>query len=166
MWTENVTWFSNEEGKKGRIEVGQFADLVVPDRDYFACSEDEIADIAAELTIVGGKVVYGAGEFARLRRDRTTAGHARLVAGSAVRRLCRLGRWRRFGTGSGAAVAGCRLWLHEPMRRPRPRPCRRLVGPGTGRGSEIVLGRAWMQLLRVLIRAILWPRPRPQPCHR
>ena len=65
MWTENVTWFSNEEGKKGRIQVGQFADLVVPDRDYFGCSEDEIADIAAELTIVGGKVVYGAGEFAR-----------------------------------------------------------------------------------------------------
>src|ERR1700719_409359 len=30
MWTENVTWFSNEGGKKGRIEVGQFADLVVP----------------------------------------------------------------------------------------------------------------------------------------
>src|SRR5262249_57598553 len=23
MWTENVTWFSNEEGRKGRIEVGQ-----------------------------------------------------------------------------------------------------------------------------------------------
>jgi len=28
MWTENVTWFSNEEGKKGRIEVGQLADLM------------------------------------------------------------------------------------------------------------------------------------------
>src|ERR1700749_4813784 len=27
MWTENVTRFSNEEGKKGRIEVGQFAEL-------------------------------------------------------------------------------------------------------------------------------------------
>ena len=66
MWTENVTWFSNEEGKKGRIEVGQFADLVVPDRDYFACAEDEIADIAADLTIVGGNVVYGAGDFAPL----------------------------------------------------------------------------------------------------
>ena len=36
MWTENVTWFSNEEGKKGRIEVGQFADLIVPDRDFFS----------------------------------------------------------------------------------------------------------------------------------
>ena len=22
MWTENVTWFSNEEGKKGQIQVG------------------------------------------------------------------------------------------------------------------------------------------------
>jgi predicted amidohydrolase YtcJ len=66
MWTENVTWFSNEEGKKGRIEVGQFADLVVPDKDFFACAEDEIADISADLTIVGGRVVYGAGDFARL----------------------------------------------------------------------------------------------------
>jgi hypothetical protein len=66
MWTENVTWFSNEEGKKGRIAVGQFADLMVPDRDYFACAENEIADTTSDLTIVGGKVVYGAGAFASL----------------------------------------------------------------------------------------------------
>src|SRR5262249_54195425 len=39
MWTENVTWFSNEEGKKGRIQVGHLADLIVPDRDYFSCTE-------------------------------------------------------------------------------------------------------------------------------
>src|SRR5450432_2610112 len=66
MWTENVTWFSNEEGRKGRIQVGQLADLIVPDRDYFSCAEDEIADTTSELTIVGGKVVYGAGGFASL----------------------------------------------------------------------------------------------------
>jgi predicted amidohydrolase YtcJ len=65
MWTENVTWFSNEEGKKGRIAVGQLADLTAPDRDYFSCPEDEIADITCDLTVVGGKVVYGAGDFAR-----------------------------------------------------------------------------------------------------
>jgi predicted amidohydrolase YtcJ len=65
MWTENVTWFSDEEGKKGRIEVGQFADLIVPDRDYFSCSEEEIADTTSDLTIVGGKVVYAAGDFAK-----------------------------------------------------------------------------------------------------
>src|SRR6267378_1493755 len=62
MWTENVTWFSNEEGKKGRIEVGQLADLIVPDRDYFSCPEDEIAGTTSELTVVGGKVVYGVGD--------------------------------------------------------------------------------------------------------
>src|ERR1700741_3118501 len=66
MWTENVTWFSNEEGKKGRIQVGQFADLVVPDRDYFACSEDQIADTTSLLTIVGGRIVYGSGDFKAL----------------------------------------------------------------------------------------------------
>jgi predicted amidohydrolase YtcJ len=66
MWTENVTWFSNEEGKKGRIEVGQFADLIVPDRDYLSCPEDEIAGTTSDLTIVGGKVVYGAADFAHL----------------------------------------------------------------------------------------------------
>jgi predicted amidohydrolase YtcJ len=64
MWTENVTWFSDEEGKKGRIQVGQFADLMVPDRDYFACAEDEISDTTSLLTMVGGKIVYGAGDFA------------------------------------------------------------------------------------------------------
>ncbi|MBP6896119.1 MAG: amidohydrolase [Pseudacidovorax sp.] len=66
MWTEKVTWFSNEEGRKGRIEAGQFADLIVPDRDFFACPESDIADTSALLTVVGGKVVYGAGPFATL----------------------------------------------------------------------------------------------------
>jgi predicted amidohydrolase YtcJ len=65
MWTENVTWFSNEEGKKGRIQVGQLADLIVPDRDYFSCPEDEIAETTSDLTVVGGKVVYAAGDFTR-----------------------------------------------------------------------------------------------------
>jgi predicted amidohydrolase YtcJ len=66
MWTENVTWFSNEEGRKGRIEVGQFADLIVPDRDFFACAESEIADSSSDLTVVGGRIVYGAGDFKSL----------------------------------------------------------------------------------------------------
>jgi len=64
MWTENVTWFSNEEGKKGRIQEGQLADLVVPDRDFYHCPEDEIADTTSLLTVVGGRIVYAAGPFA------------------------------------------------------------------------------------------------------
>jgi predicted amidohydrolase YtcJ len=66
MWTENVTWFSNEVGKKGQIKVGQFADLVLPDRDFFACAESEIADTTSELTMVGGRIVYAAGSFTGL----------------------------------------------------------------------------------------------------
>jgi predicted amidohydrolase YtcJ len=69
MWTENVTWFSNEEGQKGRIAVGQLADLIVPDQDFLSCPDDEIADISSLLTIVGGKVVYGAGAFADFDLD-------------------------------------------------------------------------------------------------
>nr|WP_246679701.1 amidohydrolase [Mesorhizobium sp. B2-3-5] len=66
MMTEKVTWFSNEEGKKGQVAVGQFADLIVPDRDFFSCPEDEISHISADLTLVGGRIVYGAGDFASL----------------------------------------------------------------------------------------------------
>jgi hypothetical protein len=36
---------------------------VVPDRDFFACPESEIADTTALLTMVGGQVVYAAGPF-------------------------------------------------------------------------------------------------------
>ncbi|MDH6265882.1 putative amidohydrolase YtcJ [Rhizobium sp. SG_E_25_P2] len=66
MWTENVAWFSNEEGKKGRIEAGQFADFIVPDRDFFSCPEDDISFITSEMTVVGGRIVFAAGAFAAL----------------------------------------------------------------------------------------------------
>ena len=64
MWTENTTWFSNEEDKKGNIKVGQLADLVVLDRDYFEVPSDDIRHLQSVLTIVDGKPVYGAGPFA------------------------------------------------------------------------------------------------------
>src|SRR5471032_1167861 len=66
MWTQYVTWFSNEEGKKGQVKVGQLADLIVPSRDYFTCADGEIADMTSDLTIIGGKVVFAAGNFGQL----------------------------------------------------------------------------------------------------
>ncbi len=66
MWTENVAWFSNEDGKRGRIQAGQFADFIVPSKDYFAVSEDDLSFLTAHLTVVGGRVVFGDDEFASL----------------------------------------------------------------------------------------------------
>lgn len=64
MWSEHVAWFSNETGRKGRIARGELADLMVPDRDFLSCAEDDIADTTALLTVVGGRIVWGAGPFA------------------------------------------------------------------------------------------------------
>jgi hypothetical protein len=65
-YTVGSAWFSGEEDKKGAIAVGQLADLAVLSADYFSVPEEEIKCIESVLTVVGGKVVYGAGEFARL----------------------------------------------------------------------------------------------------
>jgi predicted amidohydrolase YtcJ len=66
MLTENVAWFSNEQGRKGRIQVGHLADLIVPDRDFFSCAEHEISFLTSELTMVGGRIVFSAGDFREL----------------------------------------------------------------------------------------------------
>ena len=107
MWTENVTWFSNEEGKKGQIKLGQLADLIVPDRDFFACPEDDIADISSLLTIVGGRVVYGSGDFSQLE-DVTVP--AAMPDWSPVRTYGGYGAWaqqRGASAVTSAAVCGC-----------------------------------------------------------
>jgi predicted amidohydrolase YtcJ len=66
LWTVANTWFSNEPGKKGQIKVGQLADLAVLSDDYFDVPEDAIQDITSVLTVLGGKVVHGAGDYAEL----------------------------------------------------------------------------------------------------
>jgi predicted amidohydrolase YtcJ len=121
MWTENVTWFSNEENRKGRIQVGQFADLIVPDRDYFACSDDEIADTTSDLTVVGGKVVYGAGDFAALDPNppppampdwspvRSFGGYAAWAGPNGVRQA---GLHRRLATACSCSTA-CGVHGHD-----------------------------------------------------
>jgi hypothetical protein len=65
-YTVGSAWFSGEDEKKGAIATGQLADLAVLSADYFSVPEEQIKGIESILTVVGGKVVYGAGEFARL----------------------------------------------------------------------------------------------------
>jgi predicted amidohydrolase YtcJ len=62
-YTLGSAWFSGEEDKKGAIAIGKLADLAVLSADYFSVPEEQIKGIESVLTIVGGKVVYGAEEF-------------------------------------------------------------------------------------------------------
>lgn len=66
LYTEGSSWFSGDEGKKGRIAAGQLADMSVLSADYFTVPEEEIKGIEAVLTIMGGKVVHGAEEYGNL----------------------------------------------------------------------------------------------------
>jgi predicted amidohydrolase YtcJ len=66
LYTEGSAWFSTESGKKGALIAGQYADLAVLSDDLFAVLEEAISHITSVLTIVGGRVVHGAGEFAPL----------------------------------------------------------------------------------------------------
>jgi len=69
LWTEANTWFSNEVGAKGQIKAGQLADLALLSDDYFTAPEDGIAQIRSVLTVLGGKVVFGEGDFGPLAPD-------------------------------------------------------------------------------------------------
>jgi predicted amidohydrolase YtcJ len=66
LWTEANTWFSIEQGKKGQIKAGQLADLAVLSDDYFSVPEDQIVHLRSVLTLLGGRVVHGDGDYADL----------------------------------------------------------------------------------------------------
>ena len=151
MWTENVTWFSNEEGKKGRIQVGQLADLIVPDRDYFSCAEDEIADTISDLTIVGGKSSMAPAISEPRRRPPPPA----MPDWSPVRAF---GGYAAWGDPSGAGARHAEV-ARQLRLRATPAPSTatttpRLVRQRADPRSQELLGRARLLLLRVLTCAM------------
>jgi predicted amidohydrolase YtcJ len=105
MWTEKVAWFCNDEGRRGRIEPGYLADLIVPDRDYFSVPEGDISHLVSELTMVGGKVVWGAGDFAALDENPVPPA---MPDWSPVRRFGGYGAWAEAGA-NGTATAFRRI---------------------------------------------------------
>jgi predicted amidohydrolase YtcJ len=59
MWTIWAAYLQFGEKTRGSLEVGKFADLVVIDRDFLRCPEDEIRAIEPLATIINGRVVAG-----------------------------------------------------------------------------------------------------------
>jgi predicted amidohydrolase YtcJ len=58
MYTQGSAWFAFAEKERGSLEVGKLADLAVLSKDYFKVSVEEIGEIEAVMTVVGGKVLY------------------------------------------------------------------------------------------------------------
>ena len=66
LYTQGSAWFSGEGQNKGTLAIGKLADLAVLSDDFFSVEADEIRSIESVLTLLGGKVVYGAGTYAKL----------------------------------------------------------------------------------------------------
>jgi predicted amidohydrolase YtcJ len=63
LYTQGSAWFSHDEARRGELEVGMLADLVVLSRDYLKVPVKDIGRIRAVLTIVGGRVMYAGKQF-------------------------------------------------------------------------------------------------------
>jgi predicted amidohydrolase YtcJ len=71
IYTEGSAWFAHDDSRRGRLMPGMLADLAVLSEDYFSVPIPRIGKIQSLLTMVGGRVVYAAGPYAGLERDRS-----------------------------------------------------------------------------------------------
>ena len=55
--TENGAYLTFDEDKKGSLEPGKLADLVVLSADPLTVAEEKMRDITADMTMAGGKIV-------------------------------------------------------------------------------------------------------------
>jgi predicted amidohydrolase YtcJ len=125
LWTQANAWFSNEQGRKGRIAVGELADVAVLSQDYFSVPESEIVHTRSVLTLLGGRVVWGEDEFAGMAPpappvlpDWSPVGR---FGGYQSRRLGQPGAARM--TARCACAAGCAVHGHDhaaALRRGAP----------------------------------------------
>lgn len=63
MFTTAGASLTGEQDLKGVLRPGFLGDLTVLSQDYFTVPDPEIAHIEALLTVVGGRIVYAAGEY-------------------------------------------------------------------------------------------------------
>jgi hypothetical protein len=67
LYTEGAAWFSFDDHHLGSFVEGKYADLAVLSHDYLTVPEQMIRKIESVMTLVGGRIVYAAGAFAKLR---------------------------------------------------------------------------------------------------
>jgi predicted amidohydrolase YtcJ len=60
-YTKNAAFAAFEEASKGTLEVGKLADVTVLSKDILTVPDAEILDARVVYTIVGGRVLFEAG---------------------------------------------------------------------------------------------------------
>ena len=65
-----------QEDNLGSIQAGKLADLLIMDRDYLTIPADQIKDIKAVMTIVGGRIVYDAAAPGASRHSENGSRHS------------------------------------------------------------------------------------------
>lgn len=58
MMTKEGAYLTGEEHRKGSLEPGQLADIVLVDGDLLECSDQELRDMQVWMTILDGKIIY------------------------------------------------------------------------------------------------------------
>ncbi|MFF8831153.1 amidohydrolase [Streptomyces sp. NPDC015131] len=66
LYTRGGARLTGEADVKGRLREGCYADLAVLSDDYFTVPDEDIPHIESVLTVVGGRVVHAAAEYAGL----------------------------------------------------------------------------------------------------
>jgi predicted amidohydrolase YtcJ len=66
LFTRGAAWFTDAEAELGRIAPGYLADFALLDRDYLNVSEEQIRFITSVMTVMDGRVVFGAEDFGAL----------------------------------------------------------------------------------------------------
>jgi predicted amidohydrolase YtcJ len=56
--TATGAYLTFDEAKKGSLEAGKYADLAVLSADPLTVAEDKLADITAQMTMAGGRIVH------------------------------------------------------------------------------------------------------------
>ena len=121
LMTAQGAWFSRDSGRKGVLKPGALGDIAVLDRDYFGIAEDQIQDVVSVLTVVAGRVVYGAQRFADLAPALPPASPGwspvRKFGGYQARRFALGESDRRYQYAAACQCrAGCGLHGHEHVK--------------------------------------------------
>ncbi len=94
MYTLNTAYMSHDDHKKGSLEVGKFADMIVLDRDPLTIPPEQLLTMQVDMTFIGGKQVYTARKRRRTDPKHASFPEAPLRAGEAAQRGFFLRSWR------------------------------------------------------------------------